>query len=94
MREYDPGQQIELRFRFWVRGELTDPTGIALTILKPDRSTDSFVIGQLTKEAVGVYSKEITLDELPGAWHYKAKGSGVNATAVGDFRVRNLEIDA
>lgn len=56
-------------------GTATDPSAITLTITKPDASTITKTIAQLTHGATGSYEYQQTLD-TPGVWSYTWASTG------------------
>jgi len=74
---YDKNDKVRLTARFTVSGVLTDPTTVTLKIrnLLGVTSTYTYALAQITKSAVGVYYKDISLDRS-GEWFYRWEGTG------------------
>lgn len=73
--------------------ERTDPTTITLRVKGPSGATDAYTYSasDLTKNAVGVYSKDLTLASA-GVYYYKWLGTGTVQTAgEGQFSVRTSQ---
>jgi hypothetical protein len=76
-------------------GVATDPTSVVLTILQPDGSalayswpTQDTNDGLLTREAVGRFYRDITLD-ADGTWSWELRGTGaVETSETGKLYVR------
>jgi hypothetical protein len=76
-----------IRERIWER---TDPTTVTLKVKGPSGTTAAYVYssGDVTKDAVGMYSKDISLSSA-GTYYYKWLGTGAAETAgEGQFTVR------
>jgi hypothetical protein len=61
-------------------GDLTDPTTITLKVMDPSGNTNTYTYsgGTITKDDVGVYSKDLTWDE-PGEWTGEWISTGTGA---------------
>lgn len=73
--------------------ELTDPTTITLRVKSPDAVTVvyTYALAQLTRDALGKYSKTVTVNQV-GTWFYRWEGTGtVVAASEGHFDVKRTE---
>jgi hypothetical protein len=79
---YDKGDKVHLTAKFTVGGVLTDPTAIVCKVKDPSGHTDSytFALGTITKTGVGLYYKDISIDES-GEWFYRWEGTGAMEAA-------------
>lgn len=86
MNTYHNGQGVRIPATFKnTSGTLTDPSSVALTILKPDGSTDTL---SPTHDSTGVYHADYTSTSLPGAYTWRWMGTGaVVAPLEGTFYV-------
>lgn len=84
------GGAINLKATFMVSKVKTDPTTVTLEVQDPGGSTDTYTYAasQITKDATGVYSKLIDLDQA-GWWTYEWQGAGaVKVVDGGKFYVQ------
>lgn len=92
---YDNGDLIRISGAFTVGGAATDPTTVTLKILKPAGTsalTYTYALSEITKDSVGNYHKDITID-TEGEWYYRWIGTGTVVTQVEDyFLVRDAVI--
>lgn len=58
-------------------GALADPTTVTLKVRDPDGVTDTYTYSgaSITRDALGKFSKQVTLDQA-GVWAYHWKGTG------------------
>ena len=74
-----------------VNGDPSDPTDITLVVAKPDGDADTYTFNgtpPLSKEAVGRYYVDVTLDQA-GLWTYRLAGTGAVVIAEeGQLHVR------
>jgi len=71
-------------------GALTDPATVTLKVKKPDGTvtTYTYASAEITKDAVGRYSYQLTIDQ-DGVWSYRWIGTGTIVAAEEDaFFVR------
>jgi hypothetical protein len=83
------GEQVVLTNTFQVGGTNTDPTTVSLAITTPAgvTTTYTYAAAEITKTAVGIYTKTITADAA-GTWQYVWVGTGAAADiAPGYFTV-------
>jgi hypothetical protein len=68
---------------FSVSGTATDPTTVSLTITTPSgtATTYTYALGQITKTATGVYTKDVACSE-DGLWIYVWTGTGTASDVV------------
>lgn len=88
--EYDLSDTTNPTVTFTVDGTATDPTTITLTVRSPDGTTTNYTYGaaQITKDATGVYHKQISLTQR-GVWWFRFVGTGsCEAAAEGTVTVR------
>ena len=74
---YEKNDKVRLTANFTVNGVLTDPTTVTLKVknLSGTISTYTYALAQVTKSAVGIYFKDISLDKI-GEWFYRWEGTG------------------
>jgi hypothetical protein len=72
-------------FRDLVLDALADPDAVTLYVLNPAGTVSTYTLAasEVTRDSLGVYSKDVTLD-ASGAWYYRFKGSG--AVTVADWK--------
>lgn len=77
MAPVDLNSAPTFRCNFQVSGVDTDPTTVSLYVRMPDGTTATYTYagGTLTKDSVGDYSKQITLNQR-GIWYYAWTGTG------------------
>jgi len=76
------GNRVELRITFTdADGSLADPTTAAIQVMTPAGVESS---AAPTKESTGVYTHQVTLDEV-GDWWYR--GTGVGAVVAADEKM-------
>jgi uncharacterized protein YfaS (alpha-2-macroglobulin family) len=87
VNDYDRGDTVRLDVEFKdIDAVLTDPTNVTVYVLDP--SGNETVYNDAVNDAVGVYHKDVLLDE-EGVWHYRWVGTGTLAAAgTGQLRVR------
>jgi len=83
LAEYDISDTVRPRAEFRVGTTLTDPTTITLVITDPSGNADSYTYAgaQITKESLGIFYKDITVDEV-GEWKAVFTGTGACAAVV------------
>lgn len=89
-REYDLNDTGSPTVTFTVDGTLTDPTTVTLTVRKPSGTTTSYTYAAaaVSRISLGVYRKNLTLDER-GVWLFTFTGTGdCQASAEGTVTVR------
>jgi len=90
---YDKGDTIRLKAEFKVSSVLSDPTTVTLKVKSAVgvTSTYTYGAGEITKDAVGVYHKDVSVDD-DGVWYYRFIGTGaVAAAGEYQFEVRRSE---
>jgi uncharacterized protein YfaS (alpha-2-macroglobulin family) len=87
--ERDIGDAVRLSNTFVLGDIPTDPTAITLEVTDPSGNKDTYTHpATITKDATGVYHKDVSVDEV-GEWHYRFVGTGtVEAVAQRRFAVR------
>ena len=79
---YDYGQTVTVTGTFSDDIGYMDPTTVTLMVEEPDgtETTYTYALAQVTKDSVGHYSKNITMDAA-GQWYCRWEGvtSGVKA---------------
>ena len=73
---------LRLSAVFTVANVRTDPTTVTLKVRDPSSNIATYTYAGLdiTKDAVGVYHQDITIDEA-GTWYYRFEGTGTCKTA-------------
>jgi uncharacterized protein YfaS (alpha-2-macroglobulin family) len=87
---FEPGDTMHLRATFKKDGVPTDPTTIALSIMTPAGAVTTYThaAAQITKDATGIYSKDVAVP-TEGTWRWRWVGTGtVGAASEGKVRVR------
>lgn len=72
-------------------GALFDPPDFEATILPPTKANRyvlKFSLGQLVRQALGIYRFRMDSSPEPGEWKYEAKATGASARVV----VRVVEV--
>lgn len=71
------GGATKLKATFTVSKVKTDPTTVTLEVRDPGGNTDTYTYAaaQITKDATGVYSKMVEVDQA-GMWTYEWHGDG------------------
>jgi hypothetical protein len=61
---------------------LVDPTTVVLRVLDPSGNTDTYTyaLAQITRDSLGVFYKDVTLDEA-GEWRYTWTSTGTGSGA-------------
>lgn len=79
---YDKGDKVHLTAKFTVGGVLTDPTAVICEVKDPSGNVDSYSLagGTLTRSSLGLYYKDISIDES-GDWFYRWEGTGAMEAA-------------
>lgn len=74
---FDLNAAPTFRCNFQVSGVDTDPTTVTLYVRPPNGASVSYTYagGTVTKDSVGDYSKQITLDQR-GIWYWAWTGTG------------------
>ena len=74
---YDVGDVVRVTGTFTVGGTNTDRTAVTLKVKDPGGVVDTYTyaLSQVTKSAVGIYYKDLSIDEA-GVWRYQWVGSG------------------
>ena len=74
---YDIGDGVRLKVTFTVNAVNSDPTTVTLRVKDPSGNIDvyTYALVQVTKSAVGIYYKDIFIDES-GEWFYRWEGTG------------------
>ena len=93
MTSVHKGQTVHLSVAFTVSGTATDPTTVTLRIQTPAGVDTPYTWagGTVTKDATGVFSKDIVASES-GVWVYRWEGTGaVSATDEDRFFVQASE---
>jgi hypothetical protein len=77
------GEIATLTNTFSVSGTATDPTTVSLTITTPSGTATTYTYGaaEITKSAMGVYTKDIVCSEA-GQWVYAWVGTGTASDVV------------
>lgn len=90
MPSYDIDQTVRMWANFYVDEIPTDPTTITLKVQDPsgNEATYTYAGGTVTRHSVGVYYKDLTIDES-GTWYYKYTSTG----AVGSADERSFSVD-
>lgn len=90
------GDTVRIANTFNVDDVNTDPTTVTLVVTDPSGNTEgtyTWAGSTITRTAVGVFHKDLTVDE-DGVWEYKWTGSGVAAdVATGTFTVYLADTD-
>jgi hypothetical protein len=76
--EYHLGQAVKFKGDFKNEaGALADPGTITLRVRNPEGTitTYTYAAAEITKDAVGQYSKVVALDK-EGTWKYRFEGTG------------------
>lgn len=77
---------VRLTASFNVDGTPTNPAAVTLTVKKP---SGALVTPAPVNDGPGAYHADVTLDYVPGVWHYRWVGTGAAAAAEeGRFTVR------
>lgn len=90
MTEFDINDTVTLAAVFRVEGIATDPTTVTLLVTDPSGNAASYTYAssQITRVAIGEYSKGIVADES-GEWIATWTGTGTcTASATRRFAVR------
>lgn len=81
---YNRDQEVELKgtFRNEITDALTDPTEVTLYVRQPDGTVSTYLysLAQVTRDSLGVFLKNVTLD-ASGTWYYRFKGTGLVVTS-------------
>lgn len=82
VKRFDVGEVAHLAMTAKVAGVLTDPTTISLSIIDPsgDPSTYTYASASVTKDGVGLYSKDLSLSE-EGTYRWRWLTTGTCAGA-------------
>jgi hypothetical protein len=83
------GDLVRITGTFSVAGVATDPTTVTLKVRTPSGavSTYTYAGGGVTKDATGVYRRDVSATE-PGRWLYRWEGTGTaEAAEEGSFDV-------
>jgi hypothetical protein len=82
VNEYDLNDLVRLRSVFTVDDVNTDPTEVTLKVKDPSGTTTTYLysLAAITKEATGIYYKDITLNDT-GIWYYRFEGTGTVVSA-------------
>ena len=84
---YDKGDLVRITGAFTVAGTATDPTTVTLKILRPAGTsalTYTYAAAEITKDSVGNYHKDITID-TEGEWYYRWIGTGTVVSESEDY---------
>lgn len=83
---YSKNQTVRITGTFTVSGTATDPTTVTLKVQDPSGNEDTYTyaLSQVTKSAVGIYYKDLALDEV-GRWFYAWVGTGTVAAGDEDY---------
>ena len=90
---YDKGDAVRLRVTFTIDSVNTDPTTITLRVKNPvgTKTVYTFALAEITKEATGIYYKDISVDD-DGIYAYRFEGTGtVEAASEHKMKVRTSE---
>jgi hypothetical protein len=93
--EHATAELATLTNTFKVLGVNTDPTTITLVVTDPTgvQTTYTFALGQITKTATGIYTKDIACT-VDGVWSYVWIGTGTASDVVaGTFTVFNTDLN-
>lgn len=87
--EYDLNDTWSPTVTFAVDGVATDPTTVTFVVVPPDQIPDTYTYagGTVTRSSTGVFTKNITLDQI-GIWLITCTGTGAcQASAAGTVTV-------
>tara|TARA_Y100000310_G_scaffold345020_1_gene461228 strand:- start:5756 stop:6046 length:291 start_codon:yes stop_codon:yes gene_type:complete len=91
MATYDKGDVVRLQAEFvdGTTGEYSDPSEVTIKHKDPSANTATLTLsgGEVTKSSTGIYTVDLTLDEV-GTWYWHAEGT-VSPAAAGE---RSLEV--
>lgn len=78
MKQVTRGSAVRFRGRFQVSDVDTDPSTVSIQVRDPSGTTSTYTYGSATisKEATGIYYKDIVLDS-EGVWKAYMVGTGL-----------------
>ncbi len=84
MPDLNTGDTIRLKAVFSVLDVNTDPSTVSLTVQSPAGVETTYTYSaSITKEATGIYYKDVSLNES-GYWVYEWTGTGTVASVQGN----------
>lgn len=95
INKYDIGDKVTITGTFTdANDSAVDPAAVRGHYKKPGETTITYIYGtdaELTKDATGVYSFDISLD-VAGTWYYRMDDNDANVATEGYFRVRESNV--
>jgi hypothetical protein len=87
---YDVGSVVEVIGTFKDKnGALVDPTDVIIKYTPPGAAvvTKTFLLGQVTRDSLGVFYFDIDTGTTPGKWKYRFESTGYKAAGDATFFV-------